>query len=192
MWVKLKSLFLNKTNQRSSYFDILSENDVRKTITVLEKNDLDHGNSDSDTLSENDVRKAITVLEKNENDLENEEVIQLLLNNGFEDNKALKLFIFLPIAFVREWFSTVKWPDAYIEWESDKIQTEKCYDETKDYIIIWKVTKQYFENSPKHDTIMKIGGSSAEFQAINKLLNAQPGCKLEEIKISKTIIPLLK
>jgi hypothetical protein len=55
-------------------------------------------------------------------------------------------------------------------------------------MIIWEVVNNYFKDSPDSNSIIKIAGRSAEFQVINKLLLDNPNTKLEEIKLTNSII----
>jgi hypothetical protein len=132
------------------------------------------------------VQKAIELLGCHSGSLSDEEVVQLLTDNCISYNEAIEILLFLPIAFVRHWLPNVKWHDTYFEFISDKIQMEKIYCESKSFQIIWEVTKDYFENSRNSDTVIKVGGRSAELHSINQLLN---NCsKFENIELSKTVI----
>ena len=132
------------------------------------------------------VQKAIELLSNNSGSLTDQEVVQLLTDNGISYNEAIEILLFLPIAFVRHWLPNLKWHDTYIEFINEKKQIEKKYSETKSFQIIWEATKDYFQNSPKSDTIIKVGGRSAELHSVNQLLN--DGGKLEDIELSKTVI----
>lgn len=140
------------------------------------------------TLSNNfalQVQKSITLLSENEGALSDEEVIRLLISDGIDYNEAIEILLFLPIAFVRNWLPNLKWHNTYNEYNNKK-QSERKYSETKSFQIIWDVTKDYFQNAPNADSIIKISGRSAEFHAINQLLNE--GCNLKDIKLTKTTI----
>ena len=157
----LKSLFSKKTVQDNSH-ETLSLDFARK------------------------VQKAITLLGDNESSLDDEKVLKLFNENGIDDKEAIEILLFLPITFVRHWLPNLKWHDTYCELINDKKQIERKYSETKSFQIIWEVTKNYFQNSPKADTIIKIGGRSSEFHAINQLLN--DGGKFENIELAQTVI----
>lgn len=132
------------------------------------------------------VKKAITLLGNNETSLDDKHVLELFISNGIGYKEANEILLFLPIAFVRHLLPNLKWHDTYNEFINDKKQTERKYGETKSFQIIWDVTKNYFQNSPQTDTILKIGGRSAEFHVINQFLN--DGEKLEDIQLTKTMI----
>lgn len=51
-----------------------------------------------------------------------------------------------------------------------------------------KVTKDYFSRNPNKETVMKIAGRNAEFNAINQLLLENPTARIEDIKLSETVI----
>ncbi len=134
------------------------------------------------------VKKAIKLLGEKENLHEDKDAIQFLIDNDIEQKEATDIILFLPIAFIRHWLTTVKWDDSYIEFVNENKTIERKFFDTEAYQIIWKVTDEYFANSPNTETIVKIGGRSAEFNVINPILNNDANAKLEEIKISKTAI----
>jgi len=82
----------------------------------------------------------------------------------------------------------IKWPDSYTENIENKGSTEKKFVESVPFMIIWEVVNNYFKDSPDSNSIIKIAGRSAEFQVINKLLLDNPNTKLEEIKLTNSII----
>ena len=134
------------------------------------------------------VRHAISLIKQGSDMNTDEEFMNYLTDNGIEYNAAIEILLFLPIAFVRQWLPTAKWLDTYVEYFDETKQIELKYDETKAYQIIWKVTTEYFSNNPDRDTVLKIGGRSAEFNVINKILNESPNSKLEELQLSQTMI----
>lgn len=134
------------------------------------------------------VDKAIQVLADANAQLDNEQFIELLVDNGINKQEAIEIYLFLPIAFVRHWIADLKWLDTYIEYFSEQRQIERKFSETASYQIISTVTRNYFQNSPNQDAILKIGGRSAEFHAINQLLNDNPQANLQDIELSPTVI----
>ena len=161
MWTTIKSFFSSKTSDT--------------------KPELPH---DFDRV----VRQAISLVKESDDLSTDEEFLNHLTNNGIEYTSAVEILLFLPIAFVRQWLPTAKWLDTYIEYIDEKKQIEKKYSETKAYQIIWNVTTEYFANNPDRDTVFKIGGRSAEFNVINKVLLDSPNSKLEELEFSPTFI----
>lgn len=134
------------------------------------------------------VEKAIHLAASVNSNLDNEQFIELLVNNGIGQEEATEIFLFLPIAFVRQWLADVKWLDTYIEFFTEQRRIERKFSETASYQIINGVVHDYFRNSPNRDTVLKIGGRSAEFHAINRLLNDNPQAKLQDIELSPTVI----
>jgi len=133
------------------------------------------------------VKKAIEVLGNKDELTTDKEAIDFLIKNDIDFKTAEEIILFLPIAFIRHWLTTVKWTDTYLERGSTRI-IEKKFSETESYQIIWKVTSNYFNNNPDKNTIFNIGGRSAEFNAINPLLMANPQLKVEDIELSQTAI----
>jgi hypothetical protein len=133
------------------------------------------------------VDSAIKFLAQNENSLEDKEAIQFLVKKGINSEEAIEIVTFLPIAFVRSWLTTLNWKDNYIEYQNGKY-TEKKFSETESYIQILEVAKVYFNGNPTKETVIKIAGRSAEFNAMNKLLIENPTAKIEDINLSETVI----
>ncbi|WP_153798781.1 hypothetical protein [Foetidibacter luteolus] len=134
------------------------------------------------------VKRAI-VLVRNTNTVKtDEEFLNYLIENGIEFKAAVEILLFLPIAFVRHLIATLKWPDTYLELINADKKIERRYSETKSYQIIWNVTSEYFNDNPDKDTVFKIAGRSAEFNALNNLLNENPDSKLEDVEVSSTVI----
>lgn len=132
------------------------------------------------------VNHTIELFEYYEGDLDYDKLYLMLFHKGASKFETDEIYIFLPIAFIRLWLPKIKWDDSYIikSYESDEI--EKRYDETESYKIILDLSKKYFQNNPKNETIIKISSLSAEYNAINSLL--QDGGELEGIKFKKTTI----
>ena len=161
MWSRLKSIFSSKTS-----------NDI-KTLS------LDFNR---------EVELAISLLASHDNINTDEEVVQLLLDNGIGRDEAIEILIFLPIAFVRHWLPMVEWQDSYLEYIDTNKTIERKFSASESFQTIWQVTAQYFTESPQKDTVIKIGGRSAEFKAINKLLLENPDSKLENIQVAQTVL----
>ncbi len=161
MWTKLKSLFSS-------------------TITNT-------GKVVSDDF-EYQVKQAIFLFANSEDLTTDEEAINYLIKNGIGNKEATEIIVFLPIAFVRHWLPNVNWIGTYLEYVDEKRNIEKKYSENQSCQVIWKLTKEYFANKPNRDAVLKIAGRSAEFNAINKLLNDNPNCKIEDIQLSPTVI----
>lgn len=113
--------------------------------------------------------------------------VKFLIDNNIPPADATEIMLFLPIAFIRKLVPKLKWPDTYIEFISDKKQIERKYSETKSFEIIWRVTSAYFE-TPNKETVFKLAARSAEFNAMNHLLLANPELEIEELNMSKTVI----
>ena len=161
MWTTLKLIFTSKTKE----FDLNLSPDFSIQVS-----------------------QAIRLLGASEKSMEDKEVVQLLVDNGIGYVAAVEIMIFLPIAFVQNWLTTVNWLDTYTEYLSRKKQIVRKFSETKAYLIILEVTLDYFNNTPDNDTILKIAGRSAEFHAINQLLLDNPNAKIEDIKFTETLI----
>ncbi len=134
---------------------------------------------------DSDVKKSIDII-GGAKSLEDDELLTLLIRNGIEENIGIEIITFLPIAFVRKWLANIDWPKTYLEQYSDSKKTPKRFSENQQYLIIEKIVEHYWNDEPNNDVIINIAGRSAEFNAINKLLN--DGGKLADVKITETII----
>lgn len=154
----LKSIFLGKTEDRN----LLSDSFSLSVIELIEEIDNIDSEISDDLFYEIISKKNITQFEANE------------------------IYIFLPIAFAQLWVSKAIWNKEYIEILPNKKEVSKRYDETESFQIIIKIVKDYFENKPSRNTIIQIGGRSAEINAMNKLL--LEGGNVEDVKMTKTTI----
>ena len=134
-----------------------------------------------------DVKKSIKLIE-NLNSLENDELLKLLTLNGIEEDSAIEIITFLPIAFVRKMLPNVNWRNNYIEYFSDKKQKMKSFAENELYKIIELETENYYSGNPKSENIIKIAGRSAEFKVINDLLLKNENADISEIKLTENVI----
>ena len=134
---------------------------------------------------DSDIKKSIEII-GNAKSLENDELLTLLKKNGIEENNGVEIITFLPIAFVRKWLADLDWPKTYLEHYSDSKRISKRFSDNHQYLEMEKIVDDYWNNKPKNNIILNIAGRSAEFNAINKLLNN--GGKLTDIKLTETII----
>lgn len=133
------------------------------------------------------VEIAIELLSQNENSMEDKQAIQFLIENGISEIEAVEIVTFLPIAFIRSWLTKVNWKNNYTEYKNENY-IEKKFSETESYNQILKVTTDYFNRNPNKKTVMKIAGRSAEFNVINQLLLENTTAKIEDIKLTQTVI----
>lgn len=135
------------------------------------------------------VKKAMHLVENN-NDTnidDDKDFLNYLIQNGISEPDATEILFFLPIAFIRQLLPMIKWPDTYGELKRSNKSVIKKYSETKSYQIIHEITVDYF-NNPNKDTVFKLAGRSAEFNLINHALLANPDLKVEDLKLSETIL----
>ncbi len=134
---------------------------------------------------DSDIKKAIEII-GNSKSLENDELLALLKRNGIEENDGIEIITFLPIAFVRKWLADVDWPKTYLEQYSDSKRISKRFSNNHQYLTMEEIVDLYWNDKPNNDIIVNIAGRSAEFNAINKLLN--DGGKMADIKMTETVI----
>lgn len=96
------------------------------------------------------VWKAIALMKNSDNVNSDEQLLKCLTSNEIDYTSAIEIILFLPIAFIRHWIPSAKWPDTYIEFINEKKQVEKEYSKTKSYQIISNVTSEYFADIPEN------------------------------------------
>lgn len=134
------------------------------------------------------VQETIDLIGQAGNIGNHEEFITFLRSNDILEKDAVEIATFLPIAFVRQWFPMGKWPDTYLLFSGRNSSVKKRYADTKSFKIIWEVSTKYFNDNPNQATILKIGGRSANFHAMNNLMLQDPKLTVEEIKFTETVI----
>jgi hypothetical protein len=136
------------------------------------------------------VHKCIHILGRADNSPEDKELIELLTANQIPLTDALEITCFLPIAFVRQYLPSVKWPDFYFEVSKKNKFIKKKFSQTLPFQRISTVVDAYFESSPAKDEILKIAGRSAEFRVINELLLQYPEYTAQDVKLTPLVITL--
>lgn len=109
-----------------------------------------------------------------------------LVSNGIPDYEAGELIIFLPTAFCRKMLPELNWLPNYFDYYSEKKKIRRKYQENQRYLIIKEETEKYWNQSPNKDFVLNIAGRSAEFNAINQLLN--DGGKLEDVQLTESYV----
>tara|TARA_R110002096_G_C14608788_1_gene723264 strand:+ start:1546 stop:2007 length:462 start_codon:yes stop_codon:yes gene_type:complete len=147
-------------------------------------------NKENKKLAEfdSDVKKSIRLIGNSTKNLEDNELLNLLTQNGIEENNAIEIITFLPIAFVRKMLPNVNWRNNYIEHYSNQKRISKNFSGNEQYGIMEKETENYCNGNPKNEAILNIAGRSAEFQAINELLLKDDKANISDIKLTETII----
>ncbi|NEN25294.1 hypothetical protein G3O08_17495 [Cryomorpha ignava] len=132
------------------------------------------------------VKEIIKKIDEVNSEINDDEFYGIISQKAINEFESNEIYIFLPIAFAQLWIKTANWNEEYNEILPNKKEVSKRYDETLSFQIIIEIVKEYFENKPSKNTIIQIGGRSAEINAINKLL--LDGGKVEDVKVTKTTI----
>jgi len=132
------------------------------------------------------VKKGITLIGTKGKGLDDDNLIKLLVSNEIPELEAIEIILFLPVAFCRKLVPEINWHHDYIDFYSKDKQITRLYNDNPRYLIIQSETENYWSQNPGSDTILNIAGRSAEFKAINNLLN--DGGKLENIVVSQTFV----
>lgn len=118
--------------------------------------------------------------------MENEELYEYLISKGLPEYEAGELIIFLPTAFCRKMLPDLNWLPGYFDFYSEKKTIRRKYRDNPRYLIIEEETKAYWNGNPNNDFVLNIAARSAEFNAINQLLN--DGGKLEDVKLTESYV----
>ncbi len=135
-----------------------------------------------------DVKKSINLIGNSTKNISNNELLNLLTQNGIEENNAIEIITFLPIAFVRRMLPNVNWRKNYIEHYSGQKRISKSFIDNEQFEIMEYETKDYCSRNPKSEIILNIAGRSAEFRVINELMLKDDNVNISDIKLTETII----
>lgn len=132
------------------------------------------------------AKSSIKLIGMEGGQMENEELHNYLIQNGIPEFDAGELIIFLPTAFCRKLLPEIKFLSEYVDFYSKNKQIKRKYSENKRYLIMEEETDIYWNNNPNKKVVLNIAGRSAEFNAINKMLNN--GGKLEDVKLTESYV----
>lgn len=132
------------------------------------------------------VRKSIPIIGSEGRSMDDPELIKLLSRHEIPEEDAIEIVLFVPTAFTRRIITEVSWPNYYLDYYSERKQIKKRYRDNPRYLIIEAETVVFLNSKPGGEIIINIAGRSAEFKAINQLL--QNGSKIEDIQVSPCFI----
>lgn len=117
------------------------------------------------------------------------EIHRMLVTDGMKPALAARLVEFLPMAYCRLLLkdSGVRFPDTFQRRQATgKISSERFLSSEP----IWKAVTTFAaseaERGISRDDLLSVAGRSAEFQALNQLLNK--GAKLRNIVLTPTVL----
>ncbi len=132
------------------------------------------------------TQKAIDLIGSDSKNMDHEALYDYLISTGIPDFEAGELIIFLPIAFARKMLPELEWPPNYYDYYSKKKKIKRKYNENVRYRIIERETEHYWNATPNSEHVLNIVSRSADFQAINKLLNR--GGKLKDVLLTESYV----
>lgn len=132
------------------------------------------------------IKKAIELIGRDSKTMENEQLHEYLISHGITDFEAGEFIVFLPTAFCRKLLPELDWPLNYIDYYSDKNKIKRRYGDNKRYRVMEEEIEKYWSGTPHNEWILNIAGRSAEFNAINQLLN--DGGKLVDVRLTQTYV----
>lgn len=132
------------------------------------------------------VIHSIDLIGKLGEGMENDELHEILMENGIPDTDTSEILIFLPTAFCRKLLPEINWLPNYIDYYSEEKQIKRKYSENKRYVVIEQETENYWNSNPSSEVVGNIAGRSAEFNAINKMLH--DGGELENARVTESYV----
>jgi hypothetical protein len=132
------------------------------------------------------VRKSIPIIGTTGKTMHDPELIQLLVSEGVSEQEAIEIVLFLPVAFTRILFPSIKWKDYYVDYYGDNNQIKRLYRENPRYLIFESETHYFFNSKPNSELLLSVAGRSAELKAVNKLL--LDGGKIEDITVTPSYV----
>jgi hypothetical protein len=132
------------------------------------------------------VQKSIRLIGTEGSKLENEELLEYLIQKGIPEFEANEIILFLPTAFCRKLLPKLNWPSKYVDYYSKMKQISKKYQDNERYTIMENETNKYWNDKPTNEVVLNIAGRSAEFDAINQMLN--DGGELENVRLTESYV----
>lgn len=131
------------------------------------------------------ITKAIDIFSKGE-DIDSKEIIKEIESCGVNYKEAVDIFLFTPMVFTHLMLPSVKWSDWFVDWIDENTQVRLKLSETSSYQQVLRTVKEYLKNGRHSSIILKVASRSAEFQAINELLNK--GEKLDDMRLTDAVL----
>ena len=132
------------------------------------------------------TKRAIELIGRDSGGMENEQLHEHLIANGISSFEAGEFIIFLPTVFCRKLLPELDWPLSYVDCYSEKRKIKRRYLDNIRYVVMQEETEKYWKAAPNNKWVLNIAGRSAEFNAINQLLNN--GGKLEDVRLTELYV----
>jgi hypothetical protein len=117
--------------------------------------------------------------------LDDDQILTRLCEEGMDNDLAQRLLTFIPMVYVRILLekSPVQFPDMYeVDFsQEDRRETRRLSDEPS-WLPIFAYARAETSRGISSGDLLAVAGRSAEFDAINKALNA--GCELEHARLA--------
>jgi hypothetical protein len=124
---------------------------------------------------------------RNSADLDDESVFQAVVDKGVERSLASRIVEFLPIAYCRVLFinSGVQFSNSFTRGMSPlKIQSLSLVPE---WVFFLAYAEREIRRGATKQELLMVAGRSAEFQAVNRMLNKK--AELKNIVLSPIVLP---
>jgi hypothetical protein len=142
--------------------------------------------TDLEQLNQEEFDAAVTVLAKYGTKSEADAVVAEMVKAGIGQKKAIELYLFIPVAFCRQFIPEAAYQDFYVDYYGPHKQVERKYRKNKLYVAIDQFTRAYFDSAPERETVLNVCWVDAEFKVINEALNN--GSKIENLEFAPCYI----
>jgi hypothetical protein len=128
------------------------------------------------------IAKAVDIFRRSPG-LEESEIFESFLMLGMDRKTAARLVVFLPMAYCYQMLPQVPFPGTFqLRLADGRISEERQLSSEP----LWREATEFARTESKYglskNDILLVAGRSAEFNAINQLLNR--GSKLEDIRLT--------
>ncbi|MCB2379759.1 hypothetical protein LGH70_19340 [Hymenobacter sp. BT635] len=139
-----------------------------------------------DPLTQEEFSNALLSLAQHDS-METEDVIADMVKRGIKEDRALALYLFVPIAFCRRFIPEAQYLDEYVEYDAArKKEVKMSFKANHFYAEIERYTLAYFTQNPERNVVLTVAGCSAEFKAINQALDN--GSQIEDLEFAPLFI----
>lgn len=148
-------------------FDFLKNKKADKqTVTGSSYFDASIGNTDLKLL----INKAISVFEIN-TWFTDKQIVDRIQSYCNDENLALALYRFIPIAYCRIFIPEPKYSDEYIVYTSENNKSTFLFSKDRVYKMVLAESRKRLTNPHLQCDVLPILHHSADFKAINEVLN---------------------
>jgi hypothetical protein len=136
------------------------------------------------------ISKAVDIFRRSPG-LEESEIFQSFLTLGMDRKTAARLVVFLPMAYCYQMLPQVSFPGTFhLRLGDGHISEERLLSSEPLWVEVVEFVRADIKRGLSRNDILFVAGRSAEFRAINQLLEG--GSKLEDIRLMSPVLRSLE